>query len=60
MQDAYSPGHREQIVPVHTLVLPDLIVGTYPACIEHYAALRVRFGVQEVVAFGAEVQGGLC
>ena len=50
---------RKQIIPVHALVLPNLIVCTYPARVEHYAALGIRLGVQEIVAFGAEVQRGL-
>ena len=60
MQNAYSPGHREQIVPVHTLVLPDLVVRADAARVDHDAPVGVRLGVQQVVAFRAEVEGSLC
>ena len=60
MQDAYSPGHREQIVPVHTLVLPDLVVRADAARVDHDAPVGVRLGVEQVVAFRAEVEGSLC
>ena len=60
MQDAYSPGHREQIVPVHTLVLPNLVVRADAARVDHDAPVGVRLGVEQVVAFRAEVEGSLC
>ena len=50
-----SLGDREQIVPVYTLVLANLVIGANAACIDHNAALRVCLGVQEVVALGAEM-----
>lgn len=41
----------QQVIPVHAFVFPDLIVGTYSACIHHNTALLVCFGVEQVVAF---------
>lgn len=57
--DGYVLRHREQIVPVHTLVLANLVVGTDATCVDHDPALRVRLRIEEVVALGAEVKGGL-
>ena len=51
--------HCEQVVPVHALVLSDLVVRADAACVDHHSPLGVGFGVQEVVALGAEVEGGL-
>ena len=50
---------REQIVAVHTLVLPNLVIRADTACIHHDTALRIRLGVEEVVALGAKVEGSL-
>ena len=50
---------RQQVVPIHTLVLPDLIIGANTARVDHNAALWICLGVEEVVALGAEVEGGL-
>ena len=50
-----SLGDCEQIVPVHTLVLANFVVGADAASVDHDAALRVCLGVEEVVALGAEM-----
>ena len=51
--------HGQQIVPVHTLVLPNLVVRTDTAGVDHDPPLRVRLGVEEVVALGAEMEVSL-
>ena len=51
--------HRQQVIPVHTLVLANLVVCAYAASVDHDAALRVCLGVEEVVALGAEMERGL-
>ena len=51
--------NSKQVVPVHTLVLPDLIIGANTARVDHNAALWICLGVEEVVALGAEMERGL-
>lgn len=48
--------NSQQIVPVYTFVLPNLIVCTYAACIDHDATLLVSFRIQQVVAFRTEME----
>lgn len=50
-------SHRQQIIPVHTLVLADLVVLTYPASVDHNATVLVRFRIKQVVALRTKVQG---
>ena len=54
-----TPCHCQQIIPIHTLVLANLVVCAYAASVDHDATLRVRLGVQKVVAFRAEVKRSL-
>ena len=54
-----SPSHRQQIIPVNALVLPNLIVCADTASVDHDTSLRVRLGVEQVVAFGAEMKRSL-
>lgn len=44
-QKRHSLCNRQQVVPVHTLVVTNLIVGAYPAGIDHYPTLLVRLRV---------------
>jgi len=46
----------QQIVPVHALVLANLVVLTDPATVDHDSAGRVGFWIEQVVAFGAKVE----
>lgn len=52
-------GDSEQVVPVNTFIVPNLIVPAYPAGIYHDTALRIGFRVKEIVALRAKVQRGL-
>ena len=54
-----SPSHRQQVIPVNALVLPNLIVCADTASVDHDTSLRVRLGVEQVVAFGAEMKRSL-
>lgn len=49
----------KQIIPVDTLVLPNFVISTNAACVDHDATIWVRLRVEKVVAFGAEVKRGL-
>lgn len=55
LQNEHSLRNREQIISVYTLVLPILVVGADTAGIDHDTTIRVGLGVEQVVAFGAEV-----
>jgi hypothetical protein len=50
---------RQKIISVHTLVVVDLVVSTYTTCVDHYATRLIGFGVQQVVAFWAKLEGRL-
>ena len=50
---------RQQIVPINALIIVYLVVSTYATSIDHDSALWVCLGIQKVVAFCAELQGGL-
>lgn len=52
----YSLCNRQQVVPVHTLILANLVVHADPTGIDHDASLLVGLGVEEVVTFRAEVE----
>ena len=54
-----APRDSKQVIPVHTLVLPNLVVRADATSIDHNTPLRVCLRVEEVVALGAEVEGGL-
>jgi hypothetical protein len=49
-------GDSEQIVPIHALVLDELVVRAHAARVHHDAPLLVRLRVQQVVALRAEVE----
>ena len=51
--------NSQQIIPIPTLILPNLVIVADPTREHHHAALLVGFWVQHVVAFGAEVKRGL-
>lgn len=55
----YALGHRQQIIPVHTLVLADLVVLTYPTSVDHDATVLVRFRIEQVVALRTKMQRSL-
>lgn len=52
----YSLGDSEQVVPIHALVLTDLVVLANAARVHHDTPLRVRLWVEQVVALRAEVE----
>jgi len=46
----------QQIVPVHTFVLANLVVITDPAGVDHDSTCGVSFWIEQVVTFGAKVE----
>jgi hypothetical protein len=59
VEKLHSLGNRQQVIPIHTLVLVNLVIITYPACVDHDAPLWVGLWIQQVVALGAEMQRSL-
>ena len=55
----YQAGHvlcdRQQIVPIHALVLSNLVIVAYPARVDHDSPLGVCLGIEQVIAFRAKV-----
>jgi hypothetical protein len=54
-----APSDSEKIVPVHALVISNLVVCAYATGEDHDAALLISSRVQKVVAFGTKVKGCL-